>query len=292
MFLGYHPIVSCLYFTITICFAVLFLHPYYVAAGLFASVISHLILNGKRSFMFLLKLIPIFLFIAFFNPIVNTRGETVLIRILGRTYTLEALKYGVVIACVFVMMILWWGCYSMVFTGDKVISLFGNVVPVISLLLVMVFRLIPDMKRRINNINDARTAIGKGIHNLNSRKDKLLFGISNLGIMFSMSLESGIVTSDSMKSRGYGTTRRTSFKVYRFTVRDYILILIMIIETGIIVAFALNGCTKVEFYPRLLYEPLNEVNCISLIIYIIYIMLPIILHLKEIIKWRFLKHII
>ena len=81
MFLGYHPIVSCLYFTITICFAVLFLHPYYVAAGLFASVISHLILNGKRSFMFLLKLIPIFLFIAFFNPIVNTRGETVLIRI-------------------------------------------------------------------------------------------------------------------------------------------------------------------------------------------------------------------
>ena len=65
------------------------------------------------------------------------------LRSLGGPTPGEALAYGGVIAGVFVVMMLWFGCYNRVMTSDKFMCLFGNWAPSLSLLLVMVFRLVP-----------------------------------------------------------------------------------------------------------------------------------------------------
>jgi energy-coupling factor transport system permease protein len=61
---------------------------------------------------------------------------------------LEALYYGSAIAAMFVVMLIWFGCYNDVLTSDKFTSLFGNVIPSFSLLLVMVLRMIPNLMRK------------------------------------------------------------------------------------------------------------------------------------------------
>ena len=55
---------------------------------------------------------------------------------------------------------LWFGCYSEVLTSDKFTSLFGNWIPALSLLLVMVLRLIPEFMRKTKQIAADRSAIG------------------------------------------------------------------------------------------------------------------------------------
>ena len=59
-------------------------------------------------------------------------------------------------------MMLWFGCYNAVMTSDKVTSLFGNLIPAISLLLVMVLRMIPSFIRKAGQIMGARKSVGLG----------------------------------------------------------------------------------------------------------------------------------
>ena len=106
--------------------------------------------------------LPVFVALTVLNPLFNPRGEHVLFTIFGRPYTGEALAYGGVIAGVFVVMMLWFGCYNRVMTSDKFMCLFGNWAPSLSLLLVMVFRLVPRFFRQTRQLIGARRSVGKG----------------------------------------------------------------------------------------------------------------------------------
>ena len=96
-----HPAVNLLFFIGAIAFGVLLQHPVYLLAGIFASGVYYLILNGRKGIKNILLMIPLFIFVTLFNPIVNTRGVTVLFSYLDRPYTLEALIYGVAVAATF-----------------------------------------------------------------------------------------------------------------------------------------------------------------------------------------------
>ena len=60
---------------------------------------------------------------------------------------------------------------------------------------------------------------------------------SSLSTMATVSythLEGGIITADSMRSRGYGSGKRTNFAIYRFDGRDVILLLAMCLLIAVI----------------------------------------------------------
>lgn len=281
-----HPAVNLLFFIGAICFGVLLQHPVYLLAGIFASGVYYFMLNGRKGVKTILLMIPLFIFITLFNPIVNTRGVTVLFNCLNRPYTLEALIYGVAVAATFVLMILWFGCYGKVLTGDKFTCLFGNLAPSLSLLLVMVFRMIPNLLQKAKQIIGVRSSIGKGTAEKSSIKDKLGSGMTVIGVLTSWALEGSITTSDSMRSRGYGTTKRTSFMVYRMTKTDWVLTLIMLTLLGIVVFFAANGGMNAEFLPERNITPIKGFNIIGFIAYLGYLMIPTILNVKEVIQWN------
>ena len=150
-----HPAVNFLFFVGAIAFGVLIQHPVYLAVGILCGSVYYLLLNGRKGIQFLLALIPLFIFLTAINPLFNTRGDTVLFLLFGKPYTLEALIYGAAVAGIFVDMILWFGCYNKVLTSDKFTSLFGSLIPAISLLLVMVFRMVPNLMRKAAQISGA-----------------------------------------------------------------------------------------------------------------------------------------
>ena len=279
-FSRYHPAVNFLYFVLAIGFGVVFQHPAYMTAATLGAAVYYLLLKGRKGLKTLVLLLPIFLLIGLVNPLFNTLGETELFSLFGRPYTLEALYYGLVVGGIFAVMILWFGCYNVVLTSDKFTSLFGNLIPAVSLLLVMVLRMIPSLMRKAVQISGARKAIGKTAES-GSRKETVKNGMTILSALTDWALEGSIITADSMRCRGYGAARRTNFQIYHMATRDWVLLAL----TVLFAAVTMLGEKSAEFIPAMQIAPIDW----HFGAYCLFLLIPTALHLKEAITWHILR---
>lgn len=278
-FSGCHPAVNFLFFAGAIGFGVVIQHPAYAAAAVVCGAVYYLLLTGRKGWKLLGVSLLIFSAIALLNPFINTSGHYVLQYFFGRPYTLEALCYGAALGALFVIMLLWFGCYSVVLTSDKFTALFGNLIPSLSLLLVMVLRMIPAFTRKAAQIIDVRRCVGKGGSEKAPVKERIASGVTVLSALTDWALEGSIITADSMRARGYGTGKRTTFQIYRMTVRDWVmLILIAAMELFVLAA----GGTNAAFTPRMRIDPIGW----GFPVYCVFLLIPTILHVKEAIQWR------
>lgn len=281
-----HPAVNFLFFVGAIAFCALIQHPVYLAVGILCGSAYYLLLNGRKGIRLLLAMIPLFLFLSIINPLFNTRGDTVLFLLWGKPYTLEALIYGAVVAGIFVDMILWFGCYNKVLTSDKFTSLFGSLIPSISLLLVMVLRMVPNLMRQAAQISGARKSVGKGFGETAGNKEKLHSGAAVLGALTTWALEGSVITGDSMRARGYGSAKRSSFMIYRIGRLDITLLVLLPALAALVVIFSCMGSTAAEFTPQLSIAPITAGNIWGLLAYTIYLLIPTILRGKEALQWH------
>jgi hypothetical protein len=102
----------------------------------------------------------------------------------------------------------------------------------------------------------------------------------------SWALEGGIVTGDSMRARGYGAARRTSFMIYTMTALDWVLLGLMVALAAVVIVFALMGSTAAEYTPALSVAAVSGNHLIGLIAYCLYLLIPTVLHIKEAIQWH------
>ena len=277
-----HPAVNFLFFAGAIGGSVLIQHPMYLLVGILTGATYYLLLNGRKGWKMLLGMAILFLFLMAINPLFNTFGETPLCYLFGRPYTLDALRYGAVLGGVFVTMLLWFGCYNKVLTSDKFTSLFGNLIPAISLLLVMVFRMVPNLMRKAAQFAGARKCIGKGAGENAATKEKLSDGMTVLGALTSWALEGSVVTGDSMRSRGYGTAKRSSFMIYRMSITDWTLLIVIPSLLALVIAAACLGQMAATYMPEFYISPPSW----GIVPYGIYLLIPIVLHTKEAIQWH------
>lgn len=277
-----HPAVNFLFFVGAIGMSAVIRHPGYLLAGVVTAGAYYLLLNGKKGFKTVLALLPVFVILTVINPLFNTLGATPLFYLFGRPYTLEALLYGGALAGMFVIMMLWFGCYNKVLTADKFTSLFGNLIPSISLLLVMVFRMVPNFIRKTQQIMGARKSVGKGAGEAATNKEKLTDGVTVLGALTGWALEGSVVTGDSMRARGYGTAKRSSFMIYRMTAADWVLLALMAALLGLTVAAACLGQVTAEFVPVITVTKSSW----GVAAYTCYLLIPTVLHIKETVQWH------
>jgi len=281
-----HPIVNFIFFLGAIGFGVVIQHPAYLAAGLLWGSTYYLLLKGSKGLKMLLALLPLYLITMFINPLFNTYGATILFTVFGRPYTLEALFYGAAIAAVLTVMLIWFGCSGMVLTSDKFTNLFGNLIPALSLLLVMVLRMIPNLMRKARQFAGARRSIGKGSAENAAKKEKITDGMTILSALTDWALEGGVVTGDSMRSRGYGCGKRTSFAVYRMTGMDSSLLVIQCVLILAVLATGLTGGTTATYTPELYIAPVSGMHISGLAAYCAYLSIPTVLHIKEAVQWH------
>lgn len=284
-FSRFHPAVNFVFFVGAIGFGVVLQHPMYLLAGFVCALVYYLMLTGRRGWKLVLGMIPMFILVSALNPLLNTRGNTVLFTYFDRPYTLEALCYGMVLGAMFVLMMLWFGCYNVVLTSDKFVCLFGSMIPSLSLLLVMVLRLIPSFMRKTRQILAARDSIGLGGNENGAFREKAKSGMTVLSALTDWALEGSIITADSMRSRGYGTAKRTSYQIYRMTARDWLVLALEAVFASIILLTAANGHATAEFSPEILVPELSR----GYIAYWAFLMIPIVTEWKEAIQWRILR---
>lgn len=274
-----HPAVNFLFFAAAIGCGMVIQHPAYILAGVVCGGVYFCLLSGRRGFARIGMLLPLPILTAVLNPLINHRGKAVLFLMMGKPYTLEALCYGLALGGIFLVMLLWFGCYSAVLTSDKFTSLFGSLIPSLSLLLVMVLRLIPAFTRKTKQVLDARRAIGMGAEQTGSLRQKLRSGMTVLSALTSWALEGSIITADSMRSRGYGCGKRTSFRLYRMTGRDWVLLILI---GGLFSLVILAGGTDASYTPVMKAAPLGW----GFPAYCALLLIPTIFEGKEAVAWR------
>lgn len=278
-FSQYHPLTNFLFFVGAIGFCVVFQHPAYLAVGIGGAAVYYLLLHGRVGLHRLMGMLPVFLVVSGLNPLFNHYGSRALFTVFGKPYTLEALYYGMALGAMFVGMLLWFGCYSAVLTSDKFVCLFGSLIPSLSLLLVMILRMIPNLTRRAGEIAAARKCIGKGLGEGATNREKISSGLKQLSALTDWALEGSILTADSMRSRGYGSAKRTSFQIYHLCWRDWVLMALM----GVLAALVIGlGGTQASYTPKLWIPQPGW----GLVCYGVYVLIPAAVHVQEELKWR------
>lgn len=284
-----HPAVTFAFFMAAIVGSVCFQHPAYLAVSILSAAALLLTEKGTKGAAMIAGMLPLFIVISAINPLFNTQGERILCRIFGRPYTLEALVYGMAVAGMLVAALMWFSCYSGVMTSDKFTCLFGNLIPALSLILVMILRLIPSYQRKAAQISGARKCVGKSMASTEDWKEKAKNGMTVLSSLTSWALEGAVITADSMRGRGYGVGKRSSFQIYRWQMTDVFLLGAMAALCAVTLMAASLGWTKAEFTPVMEISPVAGSRVLGIAAYGMLLMLPAFLNTMEAFKWNYFR---
>lgn len=173
------------------------------------------------------------------NPLFSHNGATVLFFVGDIPFTLEAMIYGAVFGLMLAAVSGWSVCSIRYITSDKYIWLFGRILPSAGLVLSCALRFVPLFIRRTRSFSQAQGAQGV--------RDHLRAFSSSVGY----SAEQAMSSADSMKARGYGTVRRTSYSLYRMGGREWTAFTVILLAVLASVVPMMFGAGEFYYYPAL-----------------------------------------
>lgn len=288
----YHPVVAFGYFAVLFVLSMATMQPVYIVISFVAALAYSVVLRGARATgRSLVWQLPLVLIIALANPLFSASGSTELFRIGLRAIYLESLVFGACMGLMLASILLIFSNASRALTSDKVMALFGNVAPVIGLMLSMAARLVPQFVRRgkdIGGVQRACTAACQETGDGTKRGGRGDRGAirSNLrltSVLMGWSMEDSLETADAMKARGWGTSeRRTTYQRYRFRSSDA-LVLVLVGTLALVSAVAAWAAySQFEFYPTLVgFAPWW-----SYVPYALFALFPLMLEIKERLRWK------
>lgn len=312
-FSRYHPVVNLIFYLLVLGTTMFQMSVGLVFISLFSAVVYYFMLKKTEGLKYCAVVVGIIIVSAIINPLFSHKGGTLLFYLFtGNPVTLESIIYGLISAIIIGAMLLWFSTFNQVMGVERILGAIGKVLPNVSLLITMIMRFIPQYTRHqrkvsmVNKVN--KRNYGEKINLLNREKtekenviearkkqkkkngiDKIIDSIKEGSKTFSITttwaLENSIYTADSMKARGFGTGRRTNYSNYKFQKRDYLLMGWLVI-LWLVVVFSLER-EKVYTY----YYPFIQVKN-NVVVYLIYGLLcltPVLINVKEEIRWLILK---
>lgn len=284
---GCHPAVIFAYFIMITGFTMSVPHPITLGASLFGAVCYYIRLyRGSAAGFFLKAALPMTLLAAVINSLFNHRGDTVLFLLpTGNKLTLESVIYGLAAAVMLVSVLTWFGCFSRIMTSDKLVYLFGRLLPSLSLVSSMILRFVPHFSDQLERIKEARQCMGQAAPRSPIKRLKNAFKC--FSVMITWSLEDSIDTADSMKSRGYGLRGRTSYSMYTFTERDKGLLAWIAFCSFFLTSGVVSGNLNWQYFPKIIGGTFTEPITIALeIVFLAASLTPLAFDFSEDWQWR------
>lgn len=272
-FESYHPSLLLGYFAAVIAMAIGFDHPCCVAVAYGGAFLCSAAL-GRRVLRFDLVLIPLGVAFVLFYASYRHFGVTVLaMNLRGNRITLESLVYGAVLAGKTSAVLMWLSCALSVVSDDKLVYLFGRVMPRFSMALAVLLRAVPRMAERWRSVALARYGVGRSARQGNIPQRIKHFS-QTLSIVTTWTLEDFVESAASMKSRGSGLRGRTAFALYAFDGRDRSLALgLTALITAQLMAHLL-GLTAAGYDPVIAIDCVTPMGGVFYAMYALLVLLP------------------
>ncbi len=284
----FHPVVIFCYLTAILVFTMFTTHPVILALSFCGGLLFCASLSKPRAFVRDLGFyLPLFVLIALCNPLFSHNGITPLFFLNGNPVTKEAILYGVDLAVMMLAVLFWCKGFSILMTSDKVLYLFGRILPKASLVLSMALRFLPLFVRKWREMKAAQIVMGyyseKGV------VAKLTGSLRVFSALVGWALENAVDTGASMRARGYGCAGRTQFALFRWTAGDRCLLgAAGVFTAGAIISFAC-GLWRFSFYPRI--TPLIQTSWAvgSYVLFGMFVGLPTLMEFAEALRWHYLR---
>lgn len=282
-----HPLTQTVFFLILFVSVMQFFHPIYLIISLISGIFFGFVYKKKREVIVqTVGLFGLFLVAAIINPLFSHQGVTILGYFKdGNPFTLESVYYGIAAALMVVNLVIWCGVLMYVFTTDRLICLLGPVFPTISLVISMILRFVPRFQKRIQDTDLA-------IRGANGKLGQTTNGFYQFHLFYAVTghaLENTVDLADSMKARGYGMKRRRSYQMFRFEIIDMVLILAMTCCYIMWFYCKRSDIVSCMFYPMFVMKVDGMLAILSIVIYLIFVNLPLLLEVGDMIRWKCLK---
>lgn len=235
------------------------------------------------------KWIPSFILLSgaiiLLNPFLVSRGTTILFYFRGKQVTVEAFVYGASLSMMIVNMILLFISFNFILNGNRFLYIFSKVLPRTALLIMISIRFIPLLKRRLDEIREVQQI--RGMTMAEGRlKERIKIGMLRIQQLVAWSLEEAVQTADSMKARGYGLGKKTSYTPYYMAGRDRGSLIVLIVLFLLCFAGGLLGYGKITIYPELGPFRFFLLDWILFICMILLFSFPLFVEGREIIRWK------
>lgn len=280
-----NPVVTTVYFVAVAGIAMFSANPVISAISLLGAVVLFVMNNGRKNLSTHFFSLLLFAVMALVNPLVSHNGATVLFVINNNPVTLEALVYGICAALTVIAVLYWFRSFSQIMTEDKLLYLFGTLSPKLALTLSMALRYVSLFGTQIKKVQASQKALG--LYKDDNIVDSFKGGMRVFSIMVTWALENGIITADSMSARGYGIGKRSRFSLFRFKGEDVFLISAAIVLTLLSVYGTIG--TTFEFYPHISATEVDTRAIIGYASYGLLNLMPVIIGVKEELKWKYLR---
>ena len=289
-FKTFHPIVNFAFFLAVIGFSMVFMHPVCLAVSIVTAVCWQIMMKGMRAVRFgIFGILPILIISALINPAFNHEGKTILCYLpSGNPLTAESIIYGLSAAVMLASVIEWFASFNEIITSDKLMYLFGKIIPSLSLVLSMTLRFVPRFKERIKDFSAAQKAIGRGAFEkgiINRAKG----GLKILSAVVTDSMESAIETADSMHCRGYGLPGRSAFSNYRLDKRDAFALIWIVLTATYVIVGSISGGMHFRYFPSIKYAEPGIYQISIFAAYLGLCFMPVFIEIREAFRWKMLK---
>ena len=272
----FHPVVNFCYILGMLLITMSNMNPVIIAVSFISSFLYMIYIDGAAHIKRIAFIsIPILLFSVIIMPLFYHNGVTPLFYVNDMQVTLEAVVYGISMTFLLLAVMQLFFIWNKWISSEKFLYLFGKISPSISLVLSMVFRMVPLMIKRWHDIHDAQKGMGCTV--VNSIIGRMRQFVKEISILISWCLENSIDTSISMESRGYGIGKRTSFHRFRWHICDIIVIVTIIPIIILIFVSILNGGFMVNFFPEININQFSLYEKVLAVVYGVYAVMPLLI---------------
>lgn len=280
-----HPITAAVYFTAVILITAIIQSPVFSVTALVCSAVFAFMINRRLAARTLIAATPVIVAAVMINMLFSNAGVTPLFRLPGgNNITLETLIFSLFTGTMAASLVMWFISLNKCMTSDKTVYLFGKILPSLALLLSMTLRAVPMFARRAKQTAAAQRFVGNDIYE-GKLKDRVRSGVHVLSIAVTDTLEHSAYTARSMKYRGYGAARRTTYSIFSFTPTDIVITAITVTAAAIITVLYAGGYAYYNYYPA--FElPLTAGNIISYTAWGVLCILPVAAELYSEMKRR------
>jgi energy-coupling factor transport system permease protein len=289
-FRSMHPTVALTYYAGLLLFTTLLFHPLFLLTEL-AGVVGLLLFQGQGRQ--LVRGLPFFLLaagsVALWNPLFSHRGSHILFYLFDQPITLEAVLYGLMMMLVLLTIMIVFISYNYTMTTDKFMYLFGSVAPRSSLLILMAIRFVPLFQRRLRQITMIQSTRGISVTSGSLRR-RMADGMTLLKVLLNWSLEEALQTADSMKARGYGIRKRSTYGIYKMDRRDAAALIILGASGLFTLVCSFQGYGMIQIYPRLKSAVYTWGEAAMYGSLCLFLLVPLWLEGKEKWLWRSYRH--
>ncbi len=289
----FHPFIVFLYFTLILTVIMFSINPIVRLISLLIGLVTLWRLEDREQIKRDIKWLTMILFFSTIgNFLFIHSGRTILYEWVindskSYRFTFEALFYGFSFGIMMYSILIWFRLFSYSFNSEKILYLFGKRMPRISLILSMILRFIPLYQAEVSNIRLAQK--GLGVSEKNESKNKAEKEYQTFISLFGWSLERAVITSDSMNARGYGLKYRTQYQSYNFQRRDVILSSLMMLLFAGFYWCSVNEAFQFYYYPKLRLDYVEKTSIAGYLLLILLTSLPLLIELKERIRWTYLE---